>query len=155
MSSRTILPAVAVTVLLNVTSVTAQGVGFQGGGTASSDQFYVGSHFQIPLGSDRFLLRPSVEGGTGNGVTLASINFEFLYRYEFSGSAWSIYQGSGAAVNFTKFDDATTARGGFNVIFGVSHKSGFFSEIRIGGSGSPNLRYGVGFTIYTGGAGNP
>ena len=154
MSSRIILPAVALTVLLNVTSATAQGVGFQGGGTASPNQFYVGSHLQVPLGSDQLFLRPSIEGGTGNGLTLASINFEFLYRYEFSGASWSIYQGSGPAVNFIRLDDSTTARGGFNVFFGVSHESGFFSEIKIGGSGSPNLRYGVGFTIRTGG-GNP
>lgn len=135
--------------------VWAQGVGFQGGGTGSPTQFYVGSHVEFPLGRDVFLLRPSVEGGTGDGLTLASINFEFLYRYWLPGDRWAIYQGTGPAVNFLKFDDETTVRGGLNFVFGVRHRSGFFSELKIGGSGSPNLRYGVGFTVATGGGQSP
>ena len=115
----------------------------------SPNQFYVGSHFEVPLGTPQFLLRPSVEGGASDGVTLASINFEFLYRYELPSGTWAIYQGTGPAVNFTRFADQTDVRGGFNFVFGVRHESGFFSELKVGGSGSPNLRYGVGFTIAT------
>ena len=135
--------------LASASPAVAQGVGFQGGGTASPAQFYVGSHFEGPLGSPQFLLRPSVEGGTGDGITLASINFEFLYRYELPSSTWAIYQGTGPAVNFIRFRDDTTVRGGFNFVFGARHDSGFFSELKVGGSGSPNLRYGIGFTINT------
>ena len=36
------------------------------------------------------------------------------------------------------------------LVFGVRHESGFFSELKIGGSGSPNLRYGVGFAVGSG-----
>ena len=138
--------------LLATAPAAAQGVGFQGGGTVSPNQFYVGSHFEVPLGSSQFLLRPSVEGGAGDGVTLASINFEFLYRYDLPSTTWAIYQGTGPAVNFIRFADETNVRGGFNFVFGVRHESGFFSELKVGGggSGSPNLRYGVGFTINTG-----
>ena len=141
--------AVAVAVL-GVSAAAAQGVGFQGGGTVSPNQFYVGSHFEIPLRSDQLLLRSGVVGGTGDGVTLASINFDFLYRYELPGDTWAIYQGTGPSVNFLRFNDSTTTRGGFNFVFGVRHENGFFSELTVGGSGSPNLRYGVGFTVNTG-----
>ena len=125
-------------------------MGFQGGGTVSPNQFYVGSHFTVPLGSPQLLLRPEIEGGTGDGVTLASINFEFLYLYELPSTSWAIYQGTGPAVNFARIADSTSVRGGFNFVFGVRYETGFFSELKIGGSGSPNLRYGIGFTINTG-----
>ena len=133
----------------------AQGVGFQGGGTASPNQWYVGSHFEIPLGSDQFLLRPGVEGGQGDGLSLASVNFEFLYKYEFPGTPWAIFQGTGPAVNFARFNEATTTSGGVNFVFGLAHQSGFFTEMKIGGSGSASLRYGGGYTIRFGGAGAP
>ena len=146
---RLVFPTTAV-VLLAAGPAAAQGVGFQGGGTVSPNQFYVGSHVDVPLGSAQFLLRPGIEGGTGNDVTLASINFEFLYRYELSATSWSIYQGTGPAVNFARVNDSTTVRSGYNLVFGVRHESGFFSELKVGGSGSPNLRYGVGFTVGSG-----
>ena len=136
--------------LLAAAPAGAQGVGFQGGGTVSPNQFYVGSHFEVPLGSPQFVLRPSIDGGTGDGVTLASINFEFLYRFDLPANDWAIYQGTGPAVNFVRFREQTDVRGGFNLVFGVRHESGFFSELKVGGSGSPNLRYGVGFTLNTG-----
>ena len=136
--------------LLAAAPAAAQGVGFQGGGTVSPNQFYVGSHLEVPLGSPQFLLRPGIEGGAGDGVTLASINFEFLYLYELPSTNWAIYQGTGPAVNFARIGDSTSVRGGFNLVFGVRHETGFFSELKIGGSGSPNLRYGIGFTINTG-----
>ena len=131
----------------------AQGVGFQGGGTVSPNQFYVGSHLEVPLGGRGFVLRPSVDGGTGDGVTLASLNFEFLYRYELPADDWALYQGTGPAVNFFRVADETNVRGGFNFVLGIRHERGFFSELRVGGSGSPNLRYGVGFTLRTGSSG--
>ena len=109
----------------------AQGICFQGGGTANPDQFFVGSHIELVLGSDNFLIRPNVEGGTGAGLTAASVNFEFLYRYTFPGSIWAIYQGTGPAVNLYRFDDMTDVQGGLNFVFGVRHESGFFSEIKV------------------------
>ena len=133
----------------------AQGVGFQGGGTASPNQWYVGSHFEIPLGLDQFLLRPGVEGGRGDGLSLASVSFEFLYTYEFAGTPWTIFQGTGPAVNFARFDDTTTTSGGVNLVVGLAHQRGFFTEMKIGGSGSASLRYGVGYTIRFGGATPP
>ena len=133
----------------------AQGVGFQGGGTASPNQWYVGSHVEIPLGSDRLALRPAIEGGKGEGLSLASVSFEFLYKYEFPGSPWAIFQGTGPSVNIARFDGDTTTRGGVNFVFGLAHQSGFFTEMKIGGSGSASLRYGAGYTIRLGGAGAP
>ena len=128
----------------------AQDVGLQAGGTANPDQFYVGSHIEFVLGSDRFVIRSNVEGGAGDGLTAASVNFEFLYRYVFPGSSWAIYHGTGPAVNLYRFNDMTDVQGGLNAVFGVRHENGFFSEIKVGSSGSPNLRYGVGFTVRTG-----
>ena len=99
----------------------------------SPNQFYVGSHFEVPLGSPQFVLRPSIDGGTGDGVTLASINFEFLYRFDLPANDWAIHQGTGPAVNFVRFREQTDVRGGFNLVFGVRHESGFFSELKRGG----------------------
>ena len=127
----------------------AQGAGFQGGGTASPNQFYVGSHFELTLGNDDFLFRPGIDGGRGDGFTTANINFDFLYRYWLPGDRWAIYQGTGPSVNVFKANGMTSTQGGFNFVFGVRHTSGFFTEIKVGGSGSPSLRYGAGFTILT------
>ncbi len=124
----------------------AQGIGFQGGFSIDPDQVYGGSHFEHELAS-QFLIRPSIEGGTGDHVTLATINIDFLYRFPLEGGSWSIYQGGGPAINIFRFDDETDLRGGLNVAFGFSHEGGFFTEFKVGTGDSPNLKFGVGFTI--------
>ena len=102
---------------------------------------------EFELGSDNFLIRPSVEGGTSDGLSAASVNVELLYRYAFPSSSWAVYQGTGPAMNLYRFEGMTDVQGGVNFVFGVRHENGFFSELKIGNSGSPDLKYGVGFTV--------
>ncbi len=123
---------------LLVPQARAQGIGFQGGYSVDPDQVYVGSHLEHEL-ARQFLIRPGVEGGWGDGLTLASINVEFLYKFELEGGTWSIYQGSGPSINLFRIDERTDVRGGLNVIFGVAHETGFFTEFRVGTANSPQL----------------
>jgi hypothetical protein len=127
----------------------AQGVGFQGGVSIDPDQIYVGSHFETRALIDRLHFRPGIEGGFGDDITLAAINVDFLYKFEIEGTGWTIYQGGGPAVNIYRFEDQNEVDGGLNVIFGFGHESGFFAEFKVGTNGSPDLKFGAGFTIRT------
>ncbi len=134
----------------------AQGVGFQTGGTVDPEQVYVGSHVEFPLGSDQFILRPGIDGGFGSNLTIASINVEFLYRFDLGDSGWKLYQGGGPVIGILRFTDpflreeVTDVGGGVSYVFGFVHQGGFFTEFKGGGgSGSPNLKFGVGFTVRT------
>lgn len=129
------------------TPAEAQGVGFQAGASIDPEQFYVGSHFETRALVDRIHFRPNIEGGFGNDVKLAAINIDFIYRFPLEGSPWSIYQGGGPAINIYRIEDSTDTQGGLNVIFGIGHEGGFFAELKVGTSGSPNLKFGVGFTV--------
>ena len=60
----------------------AQAVGFQGGATINPEQVYVGTHLEVPLGSDDFLIRPAIDGGFSEDLILATITVEFLYRVD-------------------------------------------------------------------------
>ena len=141
-------------VLLSAVPAAAQGVGFQAGMTIDPEQFYVGSHVELPLGSDDFLIRPGIDGGFGDNLTIASITTEFLYRFELANSGWALYQGGGPVVNIVKFNnpflgqDETDVGGGFNYVFGFAHQQGFFTEFKTGGgSGGASLKFGIGFIL--------
>ena len=127
----------------------AQGVGFQGGFTIDPEQAYIGSHFETREIARGVHFRPSIDGGFGSGLTLASINVEFLYKYAING-AWKIYQGGGPAVYiFREGNPAQTdVAGGLNAIFGFVHDSGFFIEFKVGNGRGPNLKFGVGLTVH-------
>jgi len=144
MASRLLLAA---TFILWAAPAAAQGVGLQGGATVDPEQIYVGSHWEAVVVSDRFVIRPNIEGGFGGGLALAQVNLEFLYRFPLEGTAWSLYQGTGPSVNIFRIDEATDVRGGLGFAFGFAHTTGFFTEIKVGTAGSPSLKFGVGFTV--------
>jgi len=124
-----------------------QGIGFQGGATVNPEQVYVGTHMEIPLGSDDFLIRPVVDGGFGEDLMLATIGVEFLYRFELGGTSWAIYQGTGPAVAILRVNEENDVTGGYSYIFGFAHENGFFTEFKGGGSGLSDVKLGVGFTL--------
>ena len=133
--------------LLGAAPAAAQGAGFQAGVSIDPEQVYVGSHFESRALVDRVHFRPSVEGGFGSDQKLAAINIDFIYRFPLEGTPWSIYQGGGPAVNIYRVGESTDTRGGLNAIFGIGHEGGFFAELRVGSVSSPNLKFGVGYTI--------
>ena len=132
---------------LGVGLVSAQAIGFQGGATVNPEQVYVGTHLEAPLGSDDFLIRPGIDGGFGDDLMLATIAVEFLYRFELSGTAWAIYQGTGPAVAIVRVDDENDVTGGLSYVIGFAHENGFFTEFKGGGSGLADIKFGVGFTL--------
>lgn len=68
---------------------------------------------------------------------------------------WQLYFGGGPAVNVYRFDlfpgangdSHTELEGGFDTMVGFAHDSGLMLELRVGASGSPDLRFGVGYTF--------
>ncbi|MYN66260.1 MAG: hypothetical protein F4X11_14715 [Acidobacteria bacterium] len=134
----------------------AQGVGFQGGMTINPEQVYVGTHLELPLGSDQLVLRPAIDGGFGSGLRVAAIGAELQYRIELGNSGWRLSQGFGPGVYVARFasgfadEEATEVSGAWTYAFGIVHEGGFFTEFKGGGSRSfaiPMLRIGAGFTI--------
>ena len=134
----------------------AQGVGFQGGMTINPEQVYVGTHVELPLGSDQLVLRPAIDGGFGSGLRVAAIGAEIQYRIELGNSGWRLSQGFGPGVYVARFasgfadEEATDVSGAWTYAFGIVHEGGFFTEFKGGGSRSfaiPMLRIGAGFTI--------
>ena len=134
----------------------AQGVGFQGGMTINPEQVYVGTHLELPLGSDQLVLRPAIDGGFGSGLRVAAIGAEIQYRIELGNSGWRLSQGFGPGVYVARFasgfadEETTDVSGAWTYAFGIVHEGGFFTEFKGGGSRSfsiPMLRIGAGFTI--------
>jgi hypothetical protein len=125
----------------------AQGIGFQAGASVDPEQFFVGSHFETGEIVPRLHLRPGIDGGFGDDVTLATINVDVLFKYDV-GRAWKLYQGGGPVVAFLRFGEPehTDVSGGVSGVFGFAHASGFFTEFRAA-SGGPTLKFAVGFTI--------
>jgi len=141
--------AILTAVLLVAPDARAQGVGFQGGGTVDPDQFYVGSHFETPEIAPGLSIRPGIDGGFGDGLKIASITVDVLFKLQIA-STWKLYQGGGPVVHIIRYDyfDETDTTGGVTGVFGFEHQSGFYTEFRAQGGGGPNLKFGIGITIH-------
>ena len=130
------------------TLVQAQSIapGVQGGVSLDPDQFYFGGHVETSPLIDRLRFRPSVDIGIGDGTSVAG-NFEFTYTFP-SGQPWSLYVGGGPAINWYNPDNGgSDAEAGFNFLGGAKHRNGLFFEMKIGVEGSPELKFGVGYTF--------
>ncbi len=122
------------------------GWGLRTGYSADPNQFYVGAHVGIgPLVSNLWL-RPNLEIGFGDDVTLIAINAELAYWFP-TKSAWRLYLGGGPALNIYDFDTGSETQGGLNFMFGVAHRGGFFGEIKVGVFDSPDFKIGFGYTF--------
>ena len=142
--------------LLAALPADAQGIGFQGGMTVDPGQAYVGTHIELPLGSDQLVLRPAIDGGFGNDRRVAAIGAEIHYRFNLGSSRWRLSQGFGPSVYVTRFSgrfrgaELTNVSGAWSYAVGIVHDGGFFTEFKGGGSRSPEIpavRIGAGFTI--------
>ncbi len=124
--------------------------------TVNPEQVYLGTHVEMPLGSDQLVLRPAIDGGFGSGLRAAAIGAEIQYRIELGNSGWRLSQGFGPSVYIARFatrrqdEEATDVSGAWTYAFGVVHEGGFFVEFKGGGSRGlaiPVVRLGAGFTI--------
>ncbi len=131
-------------------SASAQRFGLQAGASDSPDQFYLGLHYDAGRVADELRFRPSVDAGFGSGLTRVGFNLDFLYGIPLSRSVWSLYVGAGPAIivetvnNRRGLGDSSQVRGGAEVLLGMQHRDGFFTEIGIGLVGSPSIMMGVG-----------
>ena len=143
--------AIAISVCLIMVGTTqlveAQGRGVRAGVSGDPDQFYVGVHGEVGPVVESVLFRPNLELGIGDDRTLIGANIEFAYRMPLSNSPWRLYAGGGPALNIVRRRGDTDAGGGLNVMVGVDHTDGFFTELKVGVIDSPSVKFGVGYTF--------
>lgn len=140
-----VLAGFAVLLLIN-TRAHAQGIGFQGGVTVDPEQVFFGTHFETGELFQNLRFRPGIDGGFGDGFSLATLNIEFLYHIPV-GRVWSVYQGGGPAIVFVRQNDRTTTHAGSFFTFGFAHENGFFTDFKIGTGTAPTLKFAAGFTV--------
>jgi hypothetical protein len=134
---------------LSAASVRAQGLGVRAGASADPNQFYAGVHYESEDLVDRLRFRPNVEVGVGDNLTLVAMNIEFTYRLPVPViPMWQFYVGGGPALNIYRFSNDTDPEGGFNVLAGISHHTGLFTEVKVGALKSPGFKLGVGYTFH-------
>jgi len=121
--------------------------GVQAGVSLDPDQFYFGGHIDSSPLVDRLRFRPSVDIGIGGDGTAVAANFEFTYTFPGT-RRWNPYVGGGPAVNFFNPDVGDSdSQAGLNLLVGAKNNAGVFFEIKIGVEGSPDLKFGVGYTF--------
>ena len=96
---------------------------------------------------DRLRFRPSVDVGIGDG-TNGGRNFDFTYTFP-SSRPWNLYVGGGPAINwfYDRNNGGSDTEAGFNFLAGAKNRDGLFFEAKVGVEGSPELKFGVGYTF--------
>jgi hypothetical protein len=142
----------AAALLFTAAPASAQtGVGVRAGVSGNPDQFFMGAHVDTPPIIERLTFRPNVEIGFGDNATLVALNVEFAYWLPIENSPWQLYFGGGPAANLYKFDvgsdSDTEMRGGLNILVGVQHARGLFTELKVGAIDSPDIKFAVGYVF--------
>ena len=138
--------------MLSAGTATAQsGFGIRAGASADPDQFYFGAHMDVKEVVERLWFRPNAELGVGDGLTLFSLNGEFVYDIKIRSQRWVPYVGGGPAFLVGSFRNSTGGRdtetgGGFNFVGGVRQRKGLMGEFKIGAFDSPEFKVGIGWT---------
>jgi hypothetical protein len=125
----------------------AQGVGVRAGVSGDPDQFYVGVHGDTGPVVESLWFRPNLEIGVGDNRTLVGVNIEFAYRVPLTDTQWRAYFGGGPALVISRRRGETSAGGGLNILVGIEHRDGFFTELKVGAIDSPSVKFGVGYTF--------
>ena len=138
----------------------ARSYGLRGGINLNPDQFNFGAHVDMGHLASRVRLQPSFELGFGNGVLLASTNFDA--HYLFTARRFRPYAGGGLGVNFIDVQNGMGRGGGLNIepvlnLVGGAEwgapKSGsrafrrYLLEARIGMGDTPELKLVAGFNF--------
>jgi hypothetical protein len=143
-----VLSVVSVCFVSSVLPAAAQSrVGLRAGVSVDPDQAFFGVHFETRPLIDNLTFRPNVELGVGDDITLIALNFEFAYWIPLERTAWRLYLGGGPAVNIYSFDDDGEVEGGFNVLLGLQHRRGLFTELKVGAMDSPDLKFTIGYVF--------
>lgn len=127
--------------------------GVRAGVSADPDQFFFGAHFETEPLLERLTFRPNVEIGIGDDLTLIALNIEFVYSIPLDNAPWRVYFGGGPAANIYSHDDDNGrgddegVEGGFNVLVGLQHRRGLFTELKVGALDSPSVKFTVGYAF--------
>ncbi len=151
-----VLGSVLVAAALAPAKAHAQGgVGLRVGVSGDPDQVYVGAHVDVGPIEGSLWLRPNLELGFGDGVTLVAVNGELAYWLRPRRSPWRIYLGFGPALNIYSwsrddppFRDDTDIEPGLNILVGVVHRGSFFAEVKLGALDSPEVKFALGWTFH-------
>jgi len=139
--------------------------GVRGGIGLDPELIYLGAQAQVGPIFRNLWFRPNFEAGFGELTTLVAANFEVVYFLPILARSagatrqdvWSVYLGGGPVaqlshrnleeeevqIDFGDWDYET----GLNIVFGVSRRSGLFTEVKAGAYGSPSLRVIVGYNF--------
>ena len=142
-----------------VASAAQQQVGIRLGLSGDPDQFVFGGHLETSPLVDRLVFRPTGEIGLGDNLVAIALNFEFAYKIAIDDQPWTPYLGGGPAMNIFIHDDDddghgrgrngddTDIEGGFNIMVGIEHEGGLFTEFKIGALDSPDWKFLVGYSF--------
>ncbi len=157
MNTKVAVVSVAILALGFATSSAAQEqTGIRVGVSDDPNQFVFGGHIETSPLLDSLVFRPNAEIGLGNDLVLIALNLEFAYKIPLEENPWTAYVGAGPALNILSFGDndgrgrgrdGTDVEGGFNILLGVEHDEGLFTEFKIGAGDSPDLKFIVGYSF--------
>ncbi len=126
----------------------AQSAGVRVGVSSDPTQFYFGGHYETGPLIPHLHFRPNLEVGLGDSRTLFTANFEFAYYVPIPNQPWNVYFGGGPSLVIDHPTGGETGTGGgFNLLIGLSHRQGLFTELKVGLGDSPELKFGVGYTF--------
>ena len=121
------------------------------------DQVHFGLHLDLGRLASQVHLRPSLELGVGDNVSLIALDIDVLYRFNTTtGGSWVPYAGGAMGVNRMSVDrrgleDDTDTDVGLNALLGLerplSARNSFLTEARIGLTDSPDFKLTVGWTF--------
>jgi hypothetical protein len=113
------------------------------------EQVFGGVFFQTGDIGRGIRLRPGIDGGTGDGLRVATVGMDFVYGYPLGSNGWTLLAGGGPAVVITRIPDfdVRDTGVGFHSLVGFGHDSGFFVEARLGSGRAQQLKLGVGWAI--------
>ena len=151
---RTVVAAAIGLVLLPLSAAAQESVGVRIGVSVDPDQFFFGGHVETAPLLERLVFRPNAEIGIGSDLVVIGLNFEFAFKIDLDDQRWSPYVGGGPAVNVidrssgrSRGGDDTNVEGGFNILIGVEHEGGLFTELKVGALDSPDLKFVVGYVF--------
>jgi hypothetical protein len=149
--TRRLIPLAMLLMALAVPAQAQVQGGVRAGVSADPDQFFFGGHIETQPLIEHLTFRPNAEIGIGDDITTIALNVEFVYSVPLQNQPWRVYFGAGPAAVIYSFDngnrDDSDVGGGFNVLIGLQHSRGLFTEIKVGAVDSPNLKFTVGYAF--------
>lgn len=142
--------AMAASLWLSTPMAAQSAIGFQGGVAIDPEQLYGGVYYMTSDLGRGIHLRPGIDGATGQGLRIGTINLDAVYGYPLGGNAWTLIAGGGPSIVVTRLADVPDYRDtsvGFHSIFGFGHESGFFVEARLGSGMAQRFKLGVGWAV--------